>query len=375
MRAAADVLLYSYLPLYLDSHVGETRLWLISLVPATPALLRFIMAPYWGRRADVTGSQRPYVVMGLLAYSMLLLLLPLLASTGSVILLIAGLAIPFSAFNPVVRTWLTLRQPKHGLHRLARWHQWEALGYFVTAGAVGWLAMDDMVSLPEFMRIIAVALAICALLVALYVKDLPVAASKGRVPQQRRLPRRSWIRGKKVLPLGLLAFLLVSSLGWEAVVNMFGLYFTKEVGGPMHLYGAVVSAATLVSAISYGVLANYGQRHGYQTLLKQGAWGYTGMYALMAYPSPWTVGLAYLIPMSTFVRTALNVFITERVAESQRGVAMGTIESLEAGSILVGALAGGLLADRFGLAILPLAALGSTVLLHLFVLRPRRIKR
>src|SRR5690606_40996857 len=58
----------------------------------------------------------------------------------------------------------------------------------------------------------------------------------------------------------LLAFVFVSSLGWEAVANMFGLYFTKAVGSPVHWYGTVISASTLVSMATYGLLVDFGQR-------------------------------------------------------------------------------------------------------------------
>lgn len=367
-------MLFSYLPLYLSSHVGESRYWLISLVPATPALIRFVMAPHWGRQADAVGSQRSFVVMGLLAYSALLALLPLMAHTESIVLLIALLAIAFSAFNPVIRSWLTLQQPQKGLQRLARWHQWEACGYFVTAGLVGWLAMDEVSALVPLMRWIAAALSACALLVMFFTREMPTAVAVGELPTKRRSHRRwTWGGGRKMLlPLSLLAFLLVSSLGWEAVANMFGLYFTKEIGGPLHIYGAIISASTLVSLVTYGLLAEFGKKRGYRSLLRLSAWGYTCMYALMALRSPWTVALAYLIPMSTLVHTACNVFITEYVPESQRGTAMGRVESVESSTILIGALAGGLLADFFGLYAVPLAALASSALLHVVAAGARR---
>ncbi len=373
MRAGADVLLFSYLPLYLDGYVGETRYWLISLMPATPALIRLIMAPHWGRRADAAGSQRSYVVMGLLAYSVLLALLPSITQTESIVLLTALSAIPFSAFNPVARSWLTLQQPAKGLLRLARWHQWEACGYFVTAGLVGWLAMDEVASLVPLMRWMAGALAVCALVVIVFTRDMPAAVALSEFQALRRAAARlARGSGRRVLPLSLLAFVLVSSLGWEAVANMFGLYFTKEVGGPLHLYGAVISASTLVSMAVYGLMADFGRKRGWRALLRFAAWGYTGMYALMAVRSPWTVGAAYLIPMSTFVHTACNVFVTEHVPEGQRGTALGRIESVEAGTILVGALAGGLLADHFGLYAVPLSVLAASLLLHAVAAKAQR---
>jgi len=375
LRATADMLLYAYLPLRLYYYLGETRLWVIGLFMGIPSFVRLLAAPLWGKWSDRLGRQRVFVVTGLLAYALLLLFLPRYADPLVAIAFTSLMAVPFAAFNPVSRVCILLRCPRERVQRLARWHQWEAAGYLVSSVVVGWSVNQGHLALTEFLTLLGILLCLGACLIAITLRDMPIRLSFRKMghPQPMSPSSSRLALGMMgVLPLTALAYLLTSSTTWEVVATTFGLYFTGFLGGSIRLYGFLIGTSTFVSILAYGVLAGFCERHGYPRTLQIAAWGYTAMYLLMSYPSIRTVGFAYMLPMSTVVRSAMNVMVSSQIPEKKRGEAMGLVDSVEAFSTAWGAVLGGLIAHRQGLEYIPKVAVAGSLLLHMLAARHRK---
>lgn len=352
--------LYVCLPLFLYTQLGEERLWAVSLVVAVPAAGRWAAASFWGRRLDRWGRQRPFMLLGLGAYGAILAVLPLLQNTYTIWLATGMAALVTSAYNPAVRAWLTLGSGGHGVRLLARWHQWETLGYFVGSTWLGWAVVARPELLPALLGAGALLCWACGLWLALAVPDRAVA-----------LARRGAGRagpGRKIIPWPVPIFILTAFLMWDAVATVFGVYFTQHLKGSALLYGITLGGATFAGLLAYGPLAVLSGRRSPENLFQGAAWGYTAMYLLLVLRSPWLVSLGYAVPMVAVCRTAVNALLTRRVAEDQRGRALGELEAAEAAAAAVGPLLGGLLAHHLGLQTVPRAALAGSLLLHLLAL-------
>lgn len=356
---------------------------MIALLPAVPGAVRFVTAPVWGRLADRLGRQRPLLLIGLAAYMATMLLLPRAGAPLDAVALIAASSVFSSAFNPVARLWLTLRDPGRALGCLARWQQAEAAGFLLASALLGWTVDGDFAGLKTWMWMAAGAFAVCLAWVGRAVPDVPVRATGGwraweREPdaaEGRRVgrdgdARRAAAAGGRS-PAAVLAFVLVASLTWEAVGATYGVYVTQVLGVPAKVYGLTVSASTVVSLWAYGPLAAAARRRGGDRLFLWSAAGYCAMYLLMASRSPWAVSLAYLIPMSAVLRTATNAWLTLRVPDTVRGRASGLLDATEACAAAVGALLGGVAAHHLGLAFVPRAALAGSLPLFLILAGPR----
>ncbi|NMB11193.1 MAG: MFS transporter [Firmicutes bacterium] len=371
-RATADMLLYAYLPLCLYYSLGETRLWVIGLFMGIPSFVRLLVAPLWGKWTDRLGRQRVFIVTGLLAYGLLLLVLPRYTDPLAITAFTSLMAVLFAAFNPVSRVWLSLSCPREEIHRLANWHQWEAAGYLVSSVVAGWSVNEGYLALTELLTLLGILLLGSACLVSLTLRDIPARSPLRRIeyiqsPSLSSHRRALGMAG--IFPLTALLYFLASSTTWEAVATNFGLYFTGFLGGSVRLYGLLIGTSTFVSILAYGSLAGFCERHGYRKTLQMAAWGYTFMYLLMSYPSVRIAGCAYLLPMSTVVRSAMNVLVTSQVPERKRGEAMGLVESVEACSTAWGAVLGGLVAHQQGLDCIPRLAVAGSILLHMLVAR------
>ena len=375
LRASADMLVYAYLPFHFHNHMGETRLWVIGLFVGAPSLVRLAVSPLWGKYADRVGRQRALITGGLLAYAMLLFLLPRYTEPMQVVTVASLMAVLSSAFNPVSRVWLLLSSSGQGLRRLANWHQWEAAGYLVSSVTIGWVVNSGYLDLTEIPLLLCMLLVTSAVVIGLFLPDIPVRSPGWQVEERSKAPvLPHWAYSRiSVFPHTALIYLLASSLTWEVVATTFGLYFTGLLGGSIRLYGLLIGTSTFLSVLAYGSLAGFCQRRGHRQVLQIAAWGYTAMYLLMSYPSVSTAGCAYLLPMSSVVRTAMNGLVANQVSERHRGEAMGLVDSVEAGSVAWGAILGGLIAHRQGLAFIPKVAVAGSILLHMLV--PRTGKR
>ncbi len=370
LRATADMLLYAYLPLHSYYCLGETRLWVIGLFVGMPSFVRLLLAPLWGKWADRLEKQQVFIVVGLLAYALLLLLLPRHSDPFVAIIFVSLMAIPFAAFNPVSRVWLLLSCPRKKVHRLASWHQWEAAGYLVSSVVVGWSVNKGYLALTDFLTLVGILLLGSTCLIGLTLRDLPTRSSYRKTGHPKSLSpssRHLALGMVGLLPLTALAYLFTSSTTWEVVATTFGLYFIGFLGGSVRLYGLLIGASTFVSILAYGSLAGFCERYGYRKAFQVAAWGYTAMYLLMSYPSVRIVGCAYLLPMSTVVRSAMNALVSHQVPERKRGEAIGLVDSVEACSTAWGAVLGGLIAHRQGLGYIPKVAVAGSILLHLLV--------
>lgn len=372
LRAAADVLLFAFLPLYLHQGLGDGHVGLISLFIAVPAGVRFVTAPKWGRKASETGRFKPLIIAGLGAYAAVLIVLPRVAQPLVGLALLTAASLMTSAFGPVCKTWITLNDDQSGLLRLATWYQWESAGYFISGTVFGLLVSDASV-LVDAATMLAIVIGADLVLLSFRLPSRPSPEKPPpRMQHSTSTPRVRPATLKLAIPVSLLAFILWSSLTWEAVATTFGMYYVNTLGATTATYGMVLSAATFVGLVCYRPFARlakvYAKVHGFNRVLWIAALGYSLMYLLMASRSTALVGIAYLLPLSGVVRTGVNLWLTDHVRATERGAAFGILESTEAAAAVLGTVLGGLCADRYGLASVPTVALASTVVLYFLVL-------
>lgn len=367
LRAASDVVLYAYLPLHLNQVLGPGHFGLISLFLAVPACIRAVMAPLWGRAISDTSSSgstnkvrrrntyRPYIVLALGGYAVILFFLPRLKDPLVGLILVAFGTVLTSAFNPVTRTWLTLGD-RLGLFRLATWHQWEGAGYFVSGAAFGLALFNDSFILINSAALLSGLIVVCTIFIWF---TLP-RGGQARAGHGGHGPRQSdpfSIRSVRGLPKSIFFFHFIAFLFWEAVAGTFSLRWVEDLDGSLPLFGLSISVATLVAAFSYKPLANLSRRLSLLNLFTIAAVGYSVMYVFMIVPSIWSVGIAYMVPMSSVLRTGTNRVIAEEVVETKRGLGMGLVDAIESGAAVLGFLMGGFGANAFGLSMIPVIAL------------------
>lgn len=361
-RAFADIVLYAYLPVHLYAVLGEQRFAVISLILAVPNLARFAAAGLWGAALDRTGRTRPFLLLGMAAYTLSLAALSAMRDPALTVLTVCALAVPASAYNPSARGYLT-RWPGDGGRALAGWLRAETAGWLAGGLAMAFAAGRHPAALP----VTGAVLALSALVALCTVPEPP------RGPAGRPTGPRGGLAGLDPLVWRTAGYVGMAVMLAEAVFAVFGIYLTQFLGGPEWLYGAAITGSTVTALLIYGPLTRAASAGRAPVLLLAAAAGYVVSFALALARSPWVVAASFTLPMFAAVRVGATWLAAAGSDEGSRGRAMGAIESAEAVAAALGSLGGGLLADAAGARAVIGTALGlSLVLLPLAAAVGRR---
>jgi MFS family permease len=355
-------LVQGYLPLYVRRALGETHFLAVGAVVAVPALGTILASNFWGGLSDVSGRLKPFILIGLVGYVAALAGYPLFQN-GVSILVWAGVASLFyGTLAPSLKTYVTLAQPERREHALAYLLMSQSIGWLL--GSIGGSRLLDKGIGSGFklaLWISAALLAAHTIVVAVWLRD------SRREPAPARNQSRGWLSGviqdlaslyenPKLLALCVLIFFLVA--GNYITWGFFAVFFVEHLHASVRTLGVALGVSSLLGITLMPAVGPLVRRFGGQRILAAGTSLYIVMYVGIALAqNPLGAAALFALPLYGMVNVSANTLASEYSATAQRGGGLGVLNGTYALATIVGPLAGGALADRLGLGVIPWASL------------------
>lgn len=357
-------LIQAFLPLYVYADLGETRLRVVALLLALPALGTFVASHLWGAVADRTGRLRPWLLVGLAGHILVLASLMVLHSAASVLAVAVVSSLLFAAIGPTLKTWVTLGSTQSVGQALSDVLRFQSWGWFAGSLGTGFLLDRAGLSLPV-VALLAMLPALAALAASLaWLPDVRKPTSSAAHPPRvggEKAPAplletlEDLYRARHLWPLFLT--ILAAVLANESFFAVLGVYFTQVVAGSRELMGFSLALATLLGALLYPLAGRFVDRHGPEKVLTAAAATYLAVYlAIALVRNPYVVAVAFGVPLYPVLITAAASVMTQRSLLAQRGGGLGIVDGLFALGLAGGSLLGGVLGDALGLSAVPWAS-------------------
>lgn len=393
-RTFADLVVFGYVPLQLYVS-GERSLLRLGLVTALPALVRFVAANVWGAVCDATGRFRPVLVAGILGYVAACVGLLGVTTGLQAMAVTTAASVLYSALSPAGKALVSLNPGRAGTpgRALAWWLQLESWGWAFGSAAVA--VRERLGAPPDSLLVVAAVLLVAS---AGWVawgapqgactwrptpapcgSAAPGPPARGRVGERVRARfaelAREWQRlySHRALALVLAAFGLAVLAG-EASFTVFGFYLVGTLGGSQALYGATLTLATALGLVAYAFLGGPGHRISPGNLMLAGGLLYVAMYLVMAgAPTAMVAAAAFSLPLYALARAGATWAAGSLTKPSERGGGMGALDGVEALAVTLGALAGGVIGDAWGLRAVYAACAGVAAVMSLVAWRLRML--
>jgi len=367
-------LIQGFLPLYIRQSLGEPRFVTVGLVVAVPALGTVIASNFWGGLSDVSGRLKPMILVGLAGYTLAVIGVAVL-NNGLAILACVGVASLFyGTLAPTLKAYMTLTRTNRPENAIAFVLMAQSVGWLVGSyGAGGLLEAGLATGMRSALWLSGGLLAAQGLLVAFVLRDVrrtPV----GHAPQAPAISARTrgWLEGviedlmaiyenPRLLRLCALAFFFVA--GNYLMWGFFTVFLVEHLGAPMRSVRYALVASSVLGIASFLWVGPLIRRFGGRAVLAVGVTLYAVMYVgLATVRDVRIVALFYALPLYSLVNVSANTLAAEYSSAAQRGGGLGVLNGTYALATIAGPLAGGLLADRAGLAAVPWASFGFLVL-------------
>jgi MFS family permease len=365
-------LLQGYLPLYVRGTMGHTTYLTVGALVAIPALGTFLASNFWGGLSDVSGRLKPFILVGLVGYTVALAGYPLLRSSGAIFLWAGVASLFYGTLAPSLKTYVTLAKPERREHTLAYLLMCQSIGWF--SGSLGASRLMEHGIGPGFRLALvfaAVLIAAQTLLVAFLLRD------QRREPVARR--SRGWLEGvaqdlaslyenPKLLALCVMIFFLVA--GNYITWGFFSVYFIEHLHANMHTLGIALGASAMLGILLMPAVGPLVRRFGGHRMLAVGTSLYLVMYLGMALArNPVAIAALFAIPLYGTINVSANVLASKYSGQAQQGGGLGVLNGTYALATIVGPLIGGLLADRSGLVAIPWSSLAFALVAALMAWR------
>ena len=365
LEGIALTLIQGYLPLYIRESLGEKQLLTVGMVVVVPAIGTMIASNFWGGLSDVSGKLKPLILVGIAGYVAALIGIPLLLKGTSVLLYVGAASLFYGCLAPLLKAYATLHRPDRPQNALAWVLMAQSTGWLI-GGFEGGRLMESGIGngLRSALWIAAGLLAVHFVLTLLLLRDKP------RPPAAPRA-RLGWFAGvmedlvalyenPRLLRLCLVAFLLYG--GNFVVWGFFSVYFVEHLGASVHMLRYTLAASAISGLAMYVAVPPLVKRFGARATLATGIVGYCFMYLIMGLmQSRLATAVIFTLPLYGLTNVSANTLATEYSNESQRGGGLGVLNGTIALSTIAGPLAGGALADRWGLSVIPWVALAFLV--------------
>jgi MFS family permease len=360
LEGVSLTLIQGYLPLYVRESLGETRLLTVGLVVVVPAIGTMIASNFWGGLSDVSGKLKPLILVAIAGYAVALAGAPLFTQGSSVLLFVGAAALFFGALAPLLKAYATLHRPDRPQH---------ALAWVLMAQSVGWLlgsleggrlmegGIGGGLKTAFWLASALVAVHFVLTLFLLREQPRPPAAPRARV---------GWFAGvmedlvalyenPRLLRLCLVAFFLYA--GNYVVWGFFSIYFVEHLGAGVRMLRYTLAGAALLGFLMYLAVGPLVKRFGARVTLTAGIVAYGGMYLAMGtMQSEVATAVIFIIPLYGLTNVSANALAAEYSSVSQRGGGLGVLSGTVALSTIAGPMIGGVLADRWGLGVIPWVA-------------------
>ena len=376
LEGLALTLIQGFLPLYIRRSLGEPHFVTVGLVVAVPALGTVIASNFWGGLSDVSGRLKPMILVGLAGYTLAVVGVALLQD-GLAILACVGIASLFyGTLAPTLKAYMTLARANRPENAIAFVLMAQSVGWLVGSYTGGGLLEGGLATgMRTALWLSGGLLAVQGLLVAFVLRDLRrvpgggvAAAPGGAAPT----PARGWLEGvladlmaiyenPRLLRLCALAFFFVA--GNYLMWGFFTVFLVEHLGAPMRAVRYALVGSSLLGIASFLWVGPLIRRFGGRAVLAVGVTLYAVMYVgLATVRDIRIVSLFYALPLYSLVNVSANTLAAEYSSAAQRGGGLGVLNGTYALASIAGPLAGGLLADRAGLAAVPWASFGFLVL-------------
>ena len=375
LTAAGMNLVIPFLPLYI-TELGETHhieMW-SSLAFSSTFLTAAIFSPIWGKLSDRYG-RKPMLLRASLGMSIIMIMIGFATSAIQLVLL-RFLMGAIAGFIPAAVILVATQTPDEESGR--------ALGLLSTGGVAGTLIgpvigglLADLVGFRQVFWITGVMLLI-SFIVSLFLKETssPEKRRKKAVANFSISNKEFWSLTASIF---VTTFILQSAMmSMQPILTLY----VANLGSPVLYLSLLAGIVTAISGVSNMISAPYlgklGDRIGPQKVLNVSLVAVAILIACHAFaPNIWVLvilrfmlgfGLGGLLP-------AVNSLLKKRVPDSVLGKAYGYNQTFQYMGGVVGPILGGIVAGRFGLAVVFLVS--STLLfvnaISVFLFRKRSV--
>jgi MFS family permease len=338
----------SFFPIHLDS-LGAS-MFIISLASAIPALTIVIATPLWGMLSYKIRSRKLFIMMGLVANVLCLMIFNYLKTPLEYIGILGFFSIFTSALQPNLETQVTHMIEKKGraggLLLTSR-----SMG--LTIGALSGGLIFEIFGIRTNFILGATSSAI-AILILIRFKEKRSQNING-TKFFNLTPYRTLLKDRNIFPIYLTTFMY--SFGMTVFVGLFPVYFIG-IGGSKTLLGITNSAIYIIAiliSMPAGILAD---RVGRKPLIIIATTiGGLIMGALYLTNDPLITAMLWAIPLHPYILISSIALISDFTDEANRGVGIGLLLISQSFARVIGPLIGGLLADLVSLrGLLPLSS-------------------
>jgi len=355
-------LIQGYLPLYVRRAMGAPSYLTVALVVAAPAAGTVIASNVWGGISDVSGRLRPVILVGLFGYALALGLIPAVHQ-GFEIPLVAGAAsMLYGTLAPSLKAYVTLRRPDRKEFSIAFVLMAQSAGWLMGSFGAGQLLERGIgpglrLALWTVCALMATHTIVCAFALPDQRRDpLPVRDHPNWVAKVRA-DLASLYENPALLRLCVLAFLVIA--GNYIVWGFFSVYLVEHLGASIHTLQIALVVSAMLGIVSFLYVGHLIRRFGGRAILATGVTLYVLMYTGIATARQPIVAAAFFtLPLFSLVNVSANTLASQLSTTAQRGGGLGVLNGTYALATIAGPVTAGLLADRFGLGVVPWLALG-----------------
>jgi predicted MFS family arabinose efflux permease len=364
LEGFALTLIQGFLPLYVRQTLGEPSFVTVGLVLAVPALGTALGSNFWGGLSDVTGRLKPMMLVGAAGYVVALIGIPPLRHGLGVLAYVGAASLLYGTLAPTIKAYATLVMPER---------REQAIAYVLLAYSTGWLAGSfggggliegGLASGLRFaMWSCAGLTAVNAILVARLLPDI----RRPPAPAPELRERRGWLariladlaalyENPRLFRLCVLSFFFVA--GNYLMWGFFTVFLVERLGASLHAVRYALVASSIMGICALPFVGPLVRRFGGRRTLAVGITLYLFMYTGMAMAKdPLLASVLYAAPLYGLVNVSANALASDYAGLSQRGGGLGVLQGAYSLATIAGPMTGGFVADRYGLAAVPLTAL------------------
>ncbi|MDI6809020.1 MAG: MFS transporter [Candidatus Eisenbacteria bacterium] len=368
-EGVAMSLIMFLIPLNMRSAFGEKRFIVIASSVAIPAISAFLANNFWGGLSDLKRRLKPFLIVGLIGYTICLTLLGLVNDSQSVIIVVALTPLIYGALRPTSQSYITLSRESEKGKAIGDLFSFQSFGWLLASIACWKLYRIDAASHIRWILFGGAGLAVfAAAAVAFFLDDIVVPREKthnsGLVSSIRE-DLTVLYNSRKILVVCVVTFL--AQIGNFAFFSLYSMYFTEYIRGPQNLLWFALGGSTIFGMIFYSIAGRLADSIGGRKTLFLSVVLYLLSYTLMgSTTNPLLLSIYYTLPVYPFINVANTSLVAELSGTGRRTGGMGILNGTFSFSVAAGALLGGIVADGSGLAYLPVVAISLLLLATVF---------
>jgi len=330
---------------------------MLALITSIPALTTLGASNFWGAMADITGRYCRITGFCLLGFTFSLFLIPYINSTVYIILLVTLLSFLYGAVRPLLLSQSTLHREKAKARAISSIFIYESLGFFF--GGLIFAYIFD----PEEAWTERIIFSFCGLLalsaaVILFFKgtDPPILGDKGPIKgyfSSLGQDLKEVYHSRPMLKLCFVA--LIVSIANFCFFGMYSFFYTEVVGGSTKLMSITLSLSTVTGMAFFPVARKWVDAKGGHVVLMTSILMWIGNYTLLFLnKNPYISSLLFIMPIYPFFLVSTNTLAAQISSANRRGGGLGVLAGVNALSMALGTMGGGIVSDTLGVGFVPL---------------------